>query len=425
MKRTKINLSLMMFLEWFIWGAWFVPLWVFLNTSGFTPTQISWSYACTAISAILSPILVGSLTDRYFAAQKVLALLMFAGAGLMYLAAQQTEFAYFFPLLLAYSLTYMPTIALTNSIAFSNIDDVERDFPRIRVMGTIGWIASGLVCGFLPQILGFNDISPTNVPLLITAASSLLLGVFALALPHTPPKSTGKLSLKVMLGLDALVLLKDKNFLVFFVCSFLFAMPLAFYYIFANGYLTEVGMHNATGWMTLGQFSEIFFMLALPFFTKRFGIKKVLLLGLITAAIRYGFFVYGGADHVFTYGLLFLGILLHGVSYDFYYVTAYIYVDKKAPVHMRTAAQGLITLCCQGFGSLLGYRLGGQLMESMFAYKEPVNGLTFNWAGMWGCGALMIVAITVLFILFFRESDKEIKTISETDNQPAKASKAA
>ena len=158
-------------------------------------------------------------------------------------------------------------------------------------------------------------------------------------------------------------------------------MPLAFYYIFANGYLTEVGMKNATGWMTLGQFSEIFFMLALPFFTKRFGIKKVLLLGLVTAAIRYGFFIYGSADEYFTYALLFLGILLHGVSYDFYYVTAYIYVDKKAPVHMRTAAQGLITLCCQGFGSLLGYRLGGVMMEKMFAYQEPVNGLTFNWSG--------------------------------------------
>lgn len=410
--KTNAKLSFMMFVEWFIWGAWFVPLWLFLSKSGFTAGEIGWSYACTAIAAILSPILVGSLTDRFFAAQKVLALLMFAGAALMYLAAQQTEFAYFFPLLLAYSLTYMPTIALTNSIAFSNVADVERDFPRIRVMGTLGWIASGLVCGFLPQMLGYADISPTNIPLLITAGSSVLLGVYALFLPNTPPKSTGKLSLKVMLGLDAVVLLRDRNFLVFFFCSFLFAMPLAFYYIFANGYLTEVGMQNATGWMTLGQFSEIFFMLALPFFTKRFGIKKVLLLGLITAAIRYAFFVYGGAAHYFTYGLLFLGILLHGVSYDFYYVTAYIYVDKKAPVHMRTAAQGLITLCCQGFGSLLGYRLGGVMMEKMFAYNPPVGGLTFNWAGMWGFGAAMIAVITVLFMLFFRESNREIRPVA-------------
>ncbi|MGM1297640.1 MFS transporter, partial [Enterobacter hormaechei] len=187
--KTKVQLSFMMFVEWFIWGAWFVPLWLWLSKSGFTAGEIGWSYACTAIAAILSPILVGSLTDRFFAAQKVLAVLMFAGAILMYFAAQQTQFSTFFPLLLAYSLTYMPTIALTNSIAFANVDDVEADFPRIRVMGTIGWIASGLACGFLPQMMGYSDISDTNIPLLMTAASSLLLGVFALFLPNTPPKS--------------------------------------------------------------------------------------------------------------------------------------------------------------------------------------------------------------------------------------------
>ncbi|MGY0150063.1 nucleoside permease [Edwardsiella tarda] len=411
--KTTAKLSLMMFMEWFIWGTWFVPLWLWLHKNGFSAGEIGWSYACTAIAAILSPILIGSLTDRFFSAQKVLAVLMLLGALLIYLAAQQTHFSGFFPLLLAYSLTYMPTIALTNSIAFANVADVERDFPRIRVMGTLGWIGSGLVCGFLPSLLGYADISATHIPLLITAASSVLLGLFALTLPDTPPQRRGRLNMKVMLGLDALVLLRDKNFLVFFVCSFLFAMPLAFYYIFANGYLTEVGMRNATGWMTLGQFSEIFFMLALPFFTRRFGIKRVLLLGLLTAAMRYGFFIYGGVDHLFSYALLFLGILLHGVSYDFYYVTAYIYVDKKAPAHMRTAAQGLITLCCQGFGSLLGYRLGGVMMEKMFAYPEPINGLTFDWTGMWTFGALMILVIALLFMLLFRESDQEIVAIEE------------
>ncbi|MGF1871568.1 MULTISPECIES: nucleoside permease [Photobacterium] len=418
MTKTNKKLSFMMFIEWFIWGAWFVPLWQFLNTNGFTPTEIAWSYACTAIAAIISPILVGSITDRFFPAQKVLSVMLLSGAVLMYFAAQQTEFSSFFPLLLLYSLTYMPTIALTNSIAFSHVDDVERDFPRIRVLGTIGWIASGIACGFLPGWLGYSDISATNIPLIVTAVSSAILGVFALTLPNTPPKSTGKLSLKVMLGLDALVLLKDKNFLAFFICSFMFSMPLAFYYIFANGYLTEVGMSNATGWMTLGQFSEIFFMLALPFFTKRYGIKKVLMLGLFTAAVRYGFFVYGSADQWYLYSLLFAGILLHGVSYDFYFVTAYIYVDKKAPKHMRTAAQGLITLCCQGLGSLLGYRLGGVMMEKMFAYPEPLNGLTFNWSGMWGFGAIMIAVIFILFMFFFRESSGEISEITiEGDNE--------
>ncbi|KZK79011.1 putative nucleoside transporter YegT [Pseudovibrio sp. W64] len=418
--RPKIKLSLMMFVEWFIWGAWFVPLWPILNNNGFTPSQIAWCYACSAIAAIISPIFVGSIADRYFPAQKVLAVMMLAGAGLMYLAAQQTTFSTFFPLLMVYCLTYMPTIALTNSIAFSNVEDVERDYPVIRVMGTIGWIASGFACGFLPGWLGYGDISATNIPLLVTAASSAFLGIYALFLPNTPPTRTGDVSLKSMLGLDAWVLLKDRSFLTFFVASFMFSMPLAFYYIFANGFLTEAGMKNATGWMTLGQFSEIFFMLALPFFTKRFGIKKVLLLGLITAAIRYIFFFMGGTEDIFCYGLLFAGILLHGVSYDFYFVTAYIYVDKKAPAHMRTAAQGLITLGCQGIGSLLGYRLGGYLMGKMFAYSEPVNGMTFNWPGMWMFGAGMIIVITLFFVMFFSESDKEVKPVQITEDGSSK-----
>ncbi len=406
--KTKIpKLSFMMFVEWFIWGAWFVPLWAYLQSNGFTPVEIAWCYACTSIAAILSPILVGSLTDRFFEAQKVLSVLMIVGALLMFFAAQQTHFNTFFPLLLLYSLTYMPTIALTNSIAFSHVADVERDFPRIRVMGTLGWIASGIACGFVPPMLGMGDISASAIPLLVTAASSLLLGFYALLLPATKPKSTGAFNLRVVLGLDALHLLKDRSFLVFFVCSFLFSMPLAFYYIFAEGFLSEVGLQHATGWMTLGQVSEIFFLLALPFFIKRFGIGKVLLLGLVTAALRYIFFVFGSDQNILTYSLLFMGILLHGVSYDFYFVTAYIYVDKKAPVAMRNAAQGLITLACQGIGSLLGYRLGGYLMQEMFAYVPPQNGLTFHWAGMWTFGSAMIVVITIVFITLFRDGKRK------------------
>ncbi len=414
MKSKIPKLSVMMFLEWFIWGAWFVPLWAYLSSHGFTPLQIAWCYACTSIAAIISPVVVGALCDRYFQAQKVLSVLSIAGAILMYLAAQQTHFQTFFPLLLLYALTYMPTIALTNSIAFSHVARVETDFPRIRVMGTLGWIASGIVCGFLPSMLGFGDISSGNIPLLITAISSLLLGIFSLMLPATEPKSQGKFSLREALGIDALKLLKDRSFLVFFICSFLFSMPLAFYYIFAEGFLTEAGLAHATGWMTLGQLSEIFGLLAMPFFIKRFGIGKVLLLGLVTAALRYLFFVFGGDQNAFAIALLFMGILLHGVSYDFYFVTAYIYVDRKAPVAMRNAAQGLITLACQGIGSLLGYRLGGYLMQELFAYKTPQHGMTFNWSGMWLFGCVMIVIITAVFMLFFRDGKQPVVTSSGT-----------
>ncbi|OON39259.1 MFS transporter [Izhakiella australiensis] len=406
MKSYKSRLSLMMFLEYFIWGSWYVPLWAFLSSNGFSAVEIAWCYSCSAIAAILSPILVGSLADRYFQAQKVLSFLLIASGILIFFAAQQHHFSTFLPILMLYALAYMPTLALTNSIAFSYVDDVERDFPRIRVMGTIGWIVSGLFCGFLLPSMGLGNVAASNIPLLVTAVASIILGIYSLTLPATEPKSTGKFSFSLALGLDALQLLKNKSFLVFFICSFLFSVPLAFYAIFAEGYLTEAGLPNATGWMTLGQLSEIFCMLALPFFIKRFGIGKVLLLGFITAALRYVFFYFGGDQNILTFGLLFLGILMHGVSYDFYFVTAYIYVDTKAPVEIRNSAQGLITVACQGIGSLLGFRLGGYLMQELFAYDKPHNGLTYNWSGMWLFGSAIIAVIMFAFILLFRDGKR-------------------
>lgn len=409
---NNTKLSVMMFVEWFIWGAWFVPLWQYLNKLGFSPSEIAWSYSSTAIAAILSPVLVGVIADRYFAAQKVLGWLHIVGGGLMLLLAWQIQFSTFFPLLVVYALTYMPTVALTNSIAFANIRDTEKDFPRIRVLGTLGWIAPGLVVGFvLPPLLGMENVSDTNLPLIVTAIASVLLGLYSFMLPNTPPKVGQRTDIKDLLGLNALGLLRDRSFAIFALCSFLFCMPLAFYYQFANGYLTQVGLQNATGWMTLGQVSEIFAMLALPFLLKRYGIKKVLLLGFVTAGIRYVLFIYGGTADMLMYSMLFIGILLHGVSYDFYFVTGYIYVDKKAPAHMRTAAQGLITLICQGFGSFIGNWLGGRAMTA-FQLPEAHNGMTFDWFTVWGVGAAMVFAVMLLFVLFFREKSKEIGQIA-------------
>ena len=394
----------MMFIEWFIWGAWFVPLWQYLDKLGFSATQIAWSYSCTSIAAILSPVLVGVIADRYFSAQKVLACLHLGGAVLLLVITQQTDFRSFMPMLLLDALTYMPTIAITNSIAFKNLADTERTFPRVRVLGTIGWIFSGLTVGFIPTMLGFEDISATSIPFVVTSAASVLLAVYALYLPDTPPQSANtKIDVKELLGLNALGLLKDRAFAVFAFCSFLFAIPLAFYYQFANGFLTQVGLKNATGWMTLGQLSEIIFMLSLPFFLKRYGIKKVLILGLVTAAIRYGFFMYGGTENLLMYGLLFGGILLHGASYDFYFITAYIYTDRKAPAHMRSAAQGLLTLICVGLGALVGNQVGGRVLEQ-FALLEPNDAATYDWFAVWGVGLAIIVAVALLFISAFRES---------------------
>ncbi len=410
---VKRKLSIMMFLEWFIWGAWFVPLWQYLDKLGFSATQIAWSYSCTGIAAIVSPVLVGIIADRFISAQKVLAFLHAIGAAVLLVVTQQTEFGSFIPFLLLYALVYMPTVAITNSIAFRNLEDSERDFPGVRVLGTIGWIFSGIAVGFVPTMLGFDDISSTSIPFAITAAASMLLAIYSLFLPDTPPQSGSQaIDLKELLGLNALGMLRDRTFAVFALCSFLFCIPLAFYYQFANGYLTQVGLQSATGWMSLGQVSEIFFMIALPFLLKRFGIKKVLLLGLVTAAIRYGFFMIGGTENLAAYALLFGGILLHGASYDFYFITAYIYTDRKAPPHMRSAAQGLLTLICMGVGSLVGDQVGGQVLE-YFALPEGTGIERFDWFAVWGVGAGIIVAVTVLFVAAFHESkslDRETLT---------------
>ena len=418
MQRVKSKLSLMMFLEWFIWGAWFVPLWRYLNEIGFSATQIAWSYSSTGIAAIVSPVLVGVIADRYYAAQKVLSFLHVCGAIILLYVAQQTQFENFMPPLLVYTLIYMPTVAITNSIAFRNLADSEVEFPRVRVLGTIGWIFSGLLVGFVPSWMGFGDISTTNLPFIVTAAASILLAGFALFLPDTPPNpQNGKKDVKELLGFNAIQMLRETEFGIFALCSFLFCIPLAFYYQFANGYLTQVGLTQATGWMTLGQFSEIFFMISLPFFIKRFGIKKVLLLGLVTALIRYGFFMSGGTENVFQYALLFGGILLHGASYDFYFVTAYIYTDRKAPAHMRTAAQGLLTLICMGLGSLVGNLVGGYTLEQ-FVLQEPKGAETFDWFSVWGVGVAIIAFVMILFLLGFRENESPDEQRERTQKSP-------
>ena len=258
-------------------------------------------------------------------------------------------------------------------------------------------------------MLGFGDVSTTSIPLTVAALAALILAILSLFLPDTPPENSGgKVDIGELLGLNALSMFKDRSFAVFAFCSFLFCIPLAFYYQFANGYLTQVGLKNATGWMSLGQFSEIFFMLALPFFLRRYGIKKVLLLGLVTAAVRYGFFMVGGTENMLMVTLLFVGILLHGASYDFYFITASIYTDEKSPSHMRTSAQGLITLITMGLGALVGNQLGGATLEH-YTLTVAQGNETFNWFGVWGFGASIIVFVTILFVFFFKENEEYSK----------------
>ncbi len=395
----RTQLSVMMFLEFFVWGSWYVTMGIYLpNTLGSDGGEIAMAYSTQSYGAILAPFVIGLIADRYFNAERILGVLHLLGAVLMYLLYQATDFTVFFPYLLAYMIMYMSTLALVNSVSFNQMTDPGKEFAFVRVFGTLGWIAAGLLISYLnwDSETGISEGILRNT-FLMAAISSAVLGIFSFTLPKTPPRAdtSKKVALSDILGLDALSLLKDRNFLIFFLASVLICIPLAFYYQHAGQFLGEIGVSNPAGKMTVGQISEILFMLLLPYFFKKFGFKMTILVAMLAWGIRYVLFAYGDTGDLVV--LLLLGIALHGLCYDFFFVSGQIYTDSKAGKAYKSSAQGLITLATYGIGMLIGFWAAGKITDA-YLVAEGIH----DWTTIWLYPAAFAGAVLVLFGFMFK-----------------------
>lgn len=398
---VRIRLCIMMFLEFFIWGGWFVTLGTFLGTTiGATDGEIALAFSTQSWGAIIAPFVIGLIADRYFNAERILGVLHILGAILLFAMYRTTTFDVFYPYVLGYMILYMPTLALVNSVSFNQMTNPAKEFSLIRVFGTLGWIIAGLLISYLFKWDSGTGISQGLLrnTFLMTSVASVALGVFSFTLPKTPPRAQGKgekLGIKEILGLDALALFKDRNFLIFFISSILICIPLAFYYQNANPFLVEIGMENPTGKMTLGQISEILFLLLLPYFFSRFGFKKTIMAAMLAWVVRYLLFAYGDVGNLSF--MLLIGIALHGICYDFFFVSGQIYTDSKAGIQFKSSAQGLITLATYGVGMLIGFWIAGEISNAYLLTDG-----SHEWDSIWLYPASFALIVLVLYGLLFK-----------------------
>jgi nucleoside transporter len=393
------QLSVMMFFQFFIWGAWFVTLGTHLANIGFSGSEIGYTYSMNNLAAIVSPFFVGMIADRFFASQKVMGVLHLLGGAIMYFASGITSVGLLIFWLLLYNLSYMPTLALVNAVSFNQMDSPDKQFPKVRVWGTIGWIVAGLAITFIQ--FNFNaDVEKSELPMKLAAAASIFMGLYSFTLPNTPPQNVGKdVTIGEILGLKALRLLKERSFFIFVLSSLLISIPLAFYYNFTNPFLNDLGMTGTAGKQSMGQMSEVIFMVLMPWFFVRLGVKRMLLVGMLAWVVRYALFANGNLNSMIW--MLYLGILLHGICYDFFFVTGQIYVDKKASKDIRASAQGFIALITYGVGIGVGSILSGKVVDTFTA-----NGVK-EWSGIWWVPCVFAAAISLFFALTFKDTSAD------------------
>lgn len=390
----RIRLSLMMLVEYIIWGLWGVTVGAYMGTKGFTPGQITWAYSTTAIACMISPFFVGMIADRFFATQKVMSALHLLAAVFAYLAVMQSQFNLFFTFLLLHTICYMPTLPLANSLSFKQLSNPETQFPTIRVFGSIGWILAGWMLSWF----GFDK---TAGMFYLAAGFGVFMAIYCWTLPNTPPAGASKkISAREILGLDALSLFKDKNVFIFMLGSFLTCIPLTFYFTATGTYLIDNHVEKIGAIMSVGQCCEMGFFLIMPFFFKKLGVKKMLLLGMLSWAVRL--FCFGYADGKDIIWLIVIGIALHGMAYDFFFVTGQLYIDKRAPQAIRSSAQGLLYFLTLGAGMLAGNQVLN-LIYSKFATQQADGTFAYQWPQIWFIGAVMSLVVFIMFMCLFKE----------------------